>query len=146
MDAHNSPDVVVNICTNCIPNGERLPRQWARGGVRVLVREVPCTGKIDAQYLFHLLESGGMGLRIIACPKGECKLAEGNFRAEMRVRTVERLLAELGLEPERLDIIHVSANDSAEQIKQLILDAADKLCSMGASELASNKTSGGLRE
>ena len=53
-----SPDVVVYVCTNCIPQGGRLPRQWNQDGAHVLVREVPCSGKMDGQYLFHALEGG----------------------------------------------------------------------------------------
>ena len=69
-----SPDVVVYVCTNCIPQGGRLPRQWDQDGAKVLVREVPCSGKMDGQYLFHALEGGGRGICVVACPKGECHL------------------------------------------------------------------------
>ena len=31
-----SPDVVVYLCTNCIPHGVNLPRQWSRDGARIL--------------------------------------------------------------------------------------------------------------
>ena len=51
-----SPDVVVYLCTNCTPQGAHLPRQWNQDGARVLVREVPCSGKMDAQYLLHAIE------------------------------------------------------------------------------------------
>ena len=63
------PDVMVYVCRNAIPEGGRLPRQWKQDGVHVLVREVPCSGKIDAQYLFHALEGGVHGVCVVACPK-----------------------------------------------------------------------------
>ena len=91
----------------------RLPRQWKQDGARILVREVPCSGKMDGQYLFHALEGGGARLCVVACPKGECHLAQGNYRAEIRVRTVQRLLAEIGLEPERAELVHCSRRRSA---------------------------------
>ena len=76
-----SPDVIVYVCTNCIPQGGRLPRQWLQGGARVRVHEIPCSGKMDGQYLFHALEGGARGICVVACPKGECHLAQGNYRA-----------------------------------------------------------------
>ncbi|MHB1034406.1 MAG: hydrogenase iron-sulfur subunit [Pirellulales bacterium] len=130
-----SPDVVVYVCANCIPRAERLPRQWNQDGARVLVREVPCSGKIDGQYLFHALEGGGRGLCVVACPKGECHLAQGNYRAEMRVRTVQRLLAEIGMEPQRAQLIHGSADESLAQLEQRLRAAVESICALGESPL-----------
>src|SRR5512134_335443 len=104
MPQSQFPDIVVYICCNCIAENARLPRQWKQDDAHVLVREVPCSGKIDGQYLFHAMEGGGRGLCVVACPKGECHLAQGNYRAEIRVGTVRRLLSEIGLEPERAQL------------------------------------------
>ena len=128
-----SPDVVVYVCTNSIPEGRRLPRQWNQDGAHVLVREVPCSGKMDGQYLFHALEGGTRGVCVVACPKGECHLAQGNYRAEIRIRTVQRLLAEIGLEPERAELVHGSADDSPEQFEQLVRGAVGRICALGES-------------
>ena len=95
------PEVVIYVCKNCIPQGGRLPQQWKQDGLRVFVRTVPCSGKVDGQYMFHALESGAAGLCVVACPKGECTLAQGNYRAEIRIRTVQRLLSEIGFDARR---------------------------------------------
>ena len=130
-----SPGVVVYVCTNCIPQDGRLPRQWKQGDVRVLVREVPCSGKMDGQYLLHAMEGGSRGLCVVACPKGECHLAQGNYRAEIRIRTVRRLLAEVGLEPERAELVHCSADDRREQLEELVRGAVERICALGESPL-----------
>lgn len=130
-----SPDVVVYACTNCLPQGGRLPRQWKQDRARVLVREVPCSGKMDALYLLHAIEGGGRGLCVVACPKGECHLAEGNYRAEIRIRTVQRLLAEIGLEPERAELVHCPADAAVQEIEQLIRGAVQRICALGESPL-----------
>jgi F420-non-reducing hydrogenase iron-sulfur subunit len=139
MTVSLSPDVVVCVCTNCIPQSGRLPRQWDQDGAKVLVREVPCSGKIDAQYLFHALEAGGRGICVVACPKGECHLAQGNYRAEIRIRTVQRLLAEMNIEPERAELVHGSADDSPEQLEQLVRGAVGRICAVGESPLYTAK-------
>jgi len=130
-----SPDVVVYVCTNCIPQGGRLPRQWSQQGARVLVREVPCSGKMDGQYLLHAMEGGGRGLCVVACPKGECHLAQGNYRAEIRVGMVQRLLAETGLQAERAQLVHFSADDPPQQLEQLVRGAVERICALGESPL-----------
>lgn len=134
-----SPDVVVYVCTNCIPQGERLPRQWTQDGARVLVREIPCSGKIDGQYLFHAMEDGGKGICVVACPKGECHFAQGNYRAEIRVRTIQRLLTEIGLEPQRVELVHCSADDQPEQLEQLVRNAVGRICALGECPLQATR-------
>jgi coenzyme F420-reducing hydrogenase delta subunit len=127
-----SPDIPVYLCRNCIDGADHLPRQWEEDGARVLVREVPCSGKIDAQYLFHALEAGARGVCVVTCPKGECRLAQGNYRAEVRVQTVRRLLAEIGLEAERAELLTCAADDNVEA---LVREAARRLASLGATPL-----------
>lgn len=114
------PDVLVHVCQNCIPCGKHLPRQWMQDGVRVVVREVPCSGKTDAQYLFRALENGCQGVCVVTCPKAECHLAQGNYRAEIRIRTIQRLLAEIGLDPGQARLLHSSPDESAEQLEQVL--------------------------
>ena len=130
-----SPDVVVYLCTNCIPQGARLPRQWNQEGARVLVREVPCSGKMDGQYLFHALEGGARGICVVACPKGECHLAQGNYRAEVRIRTVQRLLTEIGLPAEQAQLVHFSPDDPPRQLEQLVRGTVERICALGESPL-----------
>ena len=129
------PDVIVYICHNCIPEGGRLPHQWDLDGVCVHMREIPCSGKIDAQYLFHALEGGAYGLCVIACPQGECHLLQGNYRAEVRIRTVQRLLSEIGIECERAELIHFSQQDSLDQLEQTIRAAVERLSALGESPI-----------
>ena len=130
-----SPDVVVYLCTNCIPQGLNLPRQWDQDGTRILVREIPCSGKMDGQYLLHALEGGARGLCVVACPKGDCHLSQGNYRAEIRVHTVQRLLAEIGLSPERAQLVHFSSADPPQQLEQLVRGTVERICALGENPL-----------
>ena len=129
------PDVIVYVCTNCIPAGGRLPRQWQQDGAHVLVREVPCSGKMDGQYLLHALEGGAWGLCVVACPKGECQLAQGNYRAEVRIGTLRRLLAEIGIEPARAELLHFGPDESFAPFDRLVRDAVGRICALGPSPL-----------
>jgi len=123
-------DIVVYVCHNCIPAEKRLPRQWRQDGAHVQIREVPCSGKTDAQYLFHAIEAGACGLLVVTCPVGQCRLSQGNYRAAIRVRTVQRLLAEIGLEARRVELIHSSVDDD---IEQMVRDAVKRFCKLGES-------------
>ena len=133
MPAVLAPDVVVYVCHRSLPPGTVLPRQWKMDDVWVVLHEVPCSGKMDGQYLLHALEGGTRGLCVVACPKGECRLNQGNYRAEIRIRTIRRLLGEVGLEPERAELLHVAADKSPADFDQLLRDAVRRICALGAS-------------
>ena len=106
--------------------------QWAEGGMHVRIKEIPCSGKIDAQYMLHALEGGVRGICTITCPLGECTLSQGNYRSEIRVKTVQRLLTEVGLDPQRAGIVHCPHGVTAEQLKEIIHDAALRIVALAA--------------
>ena len=137
------PDVAVNICENCIPEAGHLPRQWSQDGVHVIVREVPCSGKTDSQYLLHTLEDVTLGVCTIACPPGECRLAQGNYRAEVRIRTMHRLLEEIGLEPERVEFLQFSPESSYDDLERLVRGAVKRLNALGPSALQTVQSGSG---
>jgi len=99
----------------------------------VQVREVPCSGKIDVQYLLHAFEGGAQGICVLTCPQGECLRVQGNYRAEVRVRTVKRLLAEIGSEPERIALAHCSPQDPAERVERAAREATARFARLGGS-------------
>lgn len=126
MTNQATSDVIIYLCKNSIPEGGRLPVQWTEAGVRIRIKEIPCSGKIDAQYLLHALEGGVHGVGIIACAKGECTLTQGNYRAEVRVRTVRRLLEEIGSDPLRVELINCPNDVSIDRLKGLINEATNR--------------------
>ena len=95
--------------------------------IRVL--RLPCTGKVDTEYIMYAFEEGIDGLIIAGCLEGGCHFQEGNLRARKRVELAKRFLAEAGLEPERLEMFNLSsaqantfaeiADMMTERIKQL---------------------------
>lgn len=122
-------DVIVYLCNNCIPEGVRLPRQWVQNNIHVKVITIPCSGKITTQYLFHAFEGGKHAVCVITCPKGECTLSQGNYRAQIRVENVKRLLQEIGLEPERIALSQYSPeqNPSLQDMIHNTVDAFSKI-------------------
>ena len=132
MNKPTYPDVSVYVCHRRIPEGGHLPRQWTQDGIRIRLAVLPCSGKTDTQYLFHAIEAGARGLVVVTCPRGECRLAQGNYRAELRVRTVRRLLAEIGMEPDRALLVRCAKGDDLEE---LVRDAVNRICALGESPI-----------
>ncbi len=132
MNELSSPCVSVYVCRRCFPEAGLLPRQWMQDGVRVRVVQLPCSGKTDIQYLLHAIEGGAQGLLVVACLAGQCRLAQGNYRAEIRIRTVRRLMAEIGMEPERAELARCGTGDD---LKGLVRNAVGRFIALGGSPI-----------
>jgi F420-non-reducing hydrogenase iron-sulfur subunit len=74
----------------------------------VKVIRLPCTGKVDVEYMLKAFEQGADGVYIMACPIGNCHHERGNVRATKRVEYVKKLLDDIGLGRERLGIYYAS--------------------------------------
>ena len=75
----------------------------------VRIVRLPCTGKVDAIHLMKAFEEGADGVFVAGCLEGQCHYLEGNLRARKRVAYVKRLLAEVQIEPERIDMFNLSS-------------------------------------
>ena len=75
----------------------------------VKIVRVPCSGKVDAIHIMRALQKGADGVYVAGCLEGDCHFKDGNIRAEKRIEYVKRLLAEVGIEEERVEMIRMSA-------------------------------------
>ena len=75
----------------------------------VRIIRLPCTGKVDAIHLMKAFEEGADGVFVAGCLEGQCHYLEGNLRARKRVAYVKRLLAEVEVEPERVEMFNLSS-------------------------------------
>lgn len=77
-----------------------------------LVR-LPCTGKVDVQYMLDAFEGGADAVYVIACSLGNCHHVRGNERGRARVERAKSILKTIGLEPERLEMYFLSGGMGA---------------------------------
>lgn len=71
---------------------------------------LPCTGKTDIRYLLEAFEQGADGVYIVACPIGNCHHVRGNERGWARVRRAKKILDEIGIGGDRLEIFFMSGS------------------------------------
>ncbi len=75
----------------------------------VKIVRVPCSGKVDSIHMMKALEKGADGVLVAGCLEGDCHFKNGNTKAVRRVTFVRELLEEIGIEPERLSMVTMSA-------------------------------------
>jgi coenzyme F420-reducing hydrogenase delta subunit len=75
--------------------------------------KLPCTGKTDPRYILRAFEDGADGVYVMACSMGNCHHVRGNERAYARVLRTKKMLDDIGLGGERLDMYFVSGGQGA---------------------------------
>ena len=95
----------------------------------IKIIKLPCTGKIDVLYLLKTFQSGADGVYVAGCMEGDCHYLTGNLRARKRVEYAKKILDEVGVGGERLEMYNMSAaqgprfvevaNEMNEKIKNL---------------------------
>ncbi|MCF6247570.1 MAG: hydrogenase iron-sulfur subunit [Desulfobacula sp.] len=95
----------------------------------VKIIQLPCTGRVDILHLLNAFEDGADGVYVAGCLEGECHYISGNLKARRKVEYVQRILKEIGIEPERMQMYNLSsaqgarfaeiATEMAETIKEL---------------------------
>jgi F420-non-reducing hydrogenase iron-sulfur subunit len=105
------PKLVAFCCTYCAyAAGDLAGSMRLDYAPNVRVVKILCTGKIDAVLLLRAFEDGADGVYVAGCARGDCHFLEGNLRAIQVVAYAKKLLAEIGVEPERLEFFHIPAS------------------------------------
>jgi len=96
--------------------------------------KMPCTGKTDIQYLLNAFEHGADGVYIVGCPIGNCHHVRGNEHARIRVKETKRLLDEIGLGGERLEMYFVSGG-MGETFARAATEMTERIRALGPNPL-----------
>lgn len=118
MDARYEPKILALICTYCTYTAADMAgslRLQYPPNVRVV--KLLCTGKVDVLHLLAAFKAGADAVMVSGCEIGDCHFLEGNLRAKERVAHAKELIAEIGLEPERLEMFHIGASDAPQWAK-----------------------------
>lgn len=103
------PEITAFICIYCAymaadtAGALRIPYP-----ANVKLVKLPCTGKTDSRYILKAFEDGADGVYVVACPVGNCHHVRGNERGYARVQRTKKLLDDIGLGGERLDMFFMS--------------------------------------
>jgi F420-non-reducing hydrogenase iron-sulfur subunit len=96
----------------------------------VKIIRVPCSGKVDAIHLMKALEKGADGVYVAGCLEGDCHFKNGNARAAHRVDYLKKLLDEIGIGGERVEMFGMSAG-MGERFAQIATDFTEKIRKLG---------------
>jgi F420-non-reducing hydrogenase iron-sulfur subunit len=135
------PTIVAFCCHYCAYSAADLAgsmRLQYPPNVRII--RTPCTGRLEVEMFLKAFEDGADGVLVAGCEEGGCHFKEGNLIAKRRVNYTRELLAESGLEKERLRMVNVSAAN-APLFAKVVQEMVANVKALGPSRLKSAKPS-----
>ena len=89
-----------------------------------------CSGRLDPTFVLKALAGGADGVMITGCHPGECHYLEQNYKAMRRYQLLQRTLAQLGVEPQRVKLVWASAAEGV-RLAQEITKLVEEIRSLG---------------
>jgi F420-non-reducing hydrogenase iron-sulfur subunit len=124
------PKIVGILCNWCSYAGADLAgisRKKFAPNVRVI--RVMCSGRVEPTFILKAFQAGADGVIILGCHPGDCHYIEGNYKTMRRIPLLKKMLAQFGIEDERVRLEWVSAsegdrfasivNEMTEEVKKL---------------------------
>ena len=104
----------------------------------VKVIQVPCTGRVDIIHLLKAIEDGADGVYVAGCLEGECHYLSGNLKAKKRVEYVKKVLKEIDIEPERVEMFNLSAGEGP-RFAEIAREMVERIKKLGPSPVSTKK-------
>jgi len=104
----------------------------------VRIIRLPCTGKVDAIHLMKAFEDGADAVFVAGCLEGQCHYLEGNLRAKKRVAYVKKLLTEVEIEPERLEMFNLSSAMGG-RFAEIVEEMTERITKLGPTYISRKK-------
>ena len=83
----------------------------------IYFKKVACSGRLEETIILKAFEEEAAGVLVFACYEGACKYLSGNVKASKRIEYVKKILKQIGIEDNRLQLHYVQANQSDKHNK-----------------------------
>ena len=134
MKTHPSgfePRIIGFLCNWCAYTGADLAgvsRMKYAPNIRIL--RVMCTGRVDPSFILRAFQLGAEGVLIAGCHPGDCHYQEGNYKALRRATLLRKMLAQFGIEPQRLRLEWISASEG-ERLRDVVNEFTEQVRRLG---------------
>lgn len=125
------PKIVGFLCNWCSYAGaDAAGAQHRDVPANLKVVRVMCSGRVDPQFILKAFKEGADGVMVLGCHPGDCHYKEGNYKTLRRMKLMERLLLQFGIEKERFVLDWISAGEG-EKFSRITGDMARNVQKLG---------------
>lgn len=135
MNQNYKPKIVGFLCNWCSYAGADScggQRKDVPANVRIV--RVMCSGRIDPQFVLEAFKDGADAVMVLGCHPGDCHYKEGNYRSLARLKLLQNLIVQFGIEKERLKVEWVSASEG-EKFSKITSEMVELVKRIGPTNL-----------
>jgi NADPH-dependent glutamate synthase beta subunit-like oxidoreductase/coenzyme F420-reducing hydrogenase delta subunit len=92
---------------------------------------VHCTSRIDILDLLKAFEAGADGVAVVRCGSGTCKYRDIEPRVNARVKRAQELLAAIGIDKARIEILSASASGNGNPYAAITAEFSERVKKIG---------------
>ena len=131
MTKNHDPKIVAFCCSNCASSAADVAHKMGKTlPENVKLVQVPCTGRVEILHLLKPFENGVDGVYVAGCQEDSCQYLSGITKARKRVEHAKKILNELDIEPERIDVFSFSAARGQEFV-DIAFEMIERLKTLG---------------
>jgi F420-non-reducing hydrogenase iron-sulfur subunit len=131
------PTIVAFLCNWCAYTGADLAgTSRMRYAPNIRIIRVMCSGRIDPTFILTAFQQGADGVLVCGCHPGDCHYQTGNYKCLRRFKLMEKYIAQMGIEPERLKLEWISASEG-KQFAELVNEMTKAILIAGPSKIKS---------
>ncbi|MFH1773647.1 MAG: hydrogenase iron-sulfur subunit [Methanobacteriota archaeon] len=134
------PKIIGFLCNWCSYIGADLAgvsRMQYPPNMRVI--RVMCSGRVDPSFVLKAFAEGADGVMVTGCHLGQCHYMTGNYSTEKRIKMLQTLLVDIGIEKERLMLKWISAAEG-EIFANTVKEFTETIRKLGPSPLKIKKS------
>jgi F420-non-reducing hydrogenase iron-sulfur subunit len=125
------PRIIAFMCNWCTYAGaDNAGVARLESPANILPIRVMCSGRISPEAVMRAFRAGADGVLVMGCHIGDCHYAAGNHRTIKRMPLLRNLLSYVGVNPERMELVWVSAAE-APRFVQVTKAFTQKIKEMG---------------
>ncbi|HOM95719.1 MAG TPA: hydrogenase iron-sulfur subunit [Methanofastidiosum sp.] len=126
------PNIIGFVCNWCTYAGADLAgssRYSYPPNVKLI--RLMCSGRVDPAFILETFARGADGVFVGGCHiPSDCHYQQGNFKALKRVTMLKKLISEMGLEPDRLEIFWISASEG-KKFSEVMTSFTERIKKLG---------------
>ncbi len=112
------PKILGLLCNWCSYLGADLAgssRMHHAPNVRIV--RLMCSGRVEPTFIVSALKNGADGVLIAGCHPGDCHYTDGNLKTQRRIPLLKKMLAQMGIEEERVKLAWISAAEAPDFVR-----------------------------
>lgn len=131
MSTEFEPRIIAFLCRWCSYTGADLAgTSRLKYPPNVVPIRLMCSGRVDPTFVVNAFRKGADGVLICGCHPGDCHYNEGNYNMLRRLPLIRNLLAQFGIEPERVRLEWVSASEG-DKYAHLVAEFTQQIRQLG---------------